>query len=55
VSSGKIRRELGFAPSHAIDQAVGDLIGAFARGKLPNSLDDPRYFNIRMMQRLNLA
>ena len=55
VSSRKIQRELGFAPSHAIDEAVGDLIGAFARGKLLNSLDDPRYFNIKMMQRLNLA
>jgi hypothetical protein len=55
VSSSKIQRELGFAPGHAIDEAVGDLIGAFAHGKLPNSLDDPRYFNIKMMQRLNLA
>ena len=55
VSSRKIQRELGFTPGHAIDEAVGDLIAAFTRGKLPNSLDDPRYFNIRMMQRLNLA
>lgn len=55
VSSRKIQRELGFAPGHAIDEAVGDLIAAFTRGKLPNSLDDPRYFNIKMMQRLNLA
>jgi nucleoside-diphosphate-sugar epimerase len=55
VSSRKIQRELGFAPSHAIDEAVGDLITAFDRGVLPNSLDDPRYFNIKMMQRLNLA
>jgi len=55
VSSRKIQRELGFTPSHAIDQAVGDLISAFGQGKLPNSLDDPRYFNIKMMQRLNLA
>jgi nucleoside-diphosphate-sugar epimerase len=54
VSSRKIQQELGFAPHHAIDQAVGDLITAFNRGKLPNSLDDPRYFNIKMMQRLNL-
>lgn len=55
VSSRKIQRELGFTPHHAIDEAVGDLITAFNQGKLPNSLDDPRYFNIKMMQRLNLA
>jgi nucleoside-diphosphate-sugar epimerase len=55
VSSRRIQRELGFTPGHAIDEAVGDLIAAFNRGKLPNSLDDPRYFNIKMMQRLNLA
>jgi nucleoside-diphosphate-sugar epimerase len=55
VSSRKIQRELGFTPGHAIDEAVGDLIGAFSGGKLPNSLDDPRYFNIKMMQRINLA
>jgi nucleoside-diphosphate-sugar epimerase len=55
VSSRKIQRELGFTPQHAIDEAVGDLITAFGRGKLPNSLDDPRYFNIRMMQRVNLT
>ena len=45
---------LGFTPHHAIYQAVGDLITAFNRGKLPNSLDDPRYFNIKMMQKVNL-
>jgi nucleoside-diphosphate-sugar epimerase len=55
VSSRKIQRELGFAPRHAIDQAVTDLIQAFAGGKLPNSLEDPRYFNIKTMQRLKLT
>jgi nucleoside-diphosphate-sugar epimerase len=54
VSSRRIQQQLGFTPHHAIDQAVGDLITAFNRGKLPNSLDDPRYYNIKMMQRLNL-
>jgi nucleoside-diphosphate-sugar epimerase len=55
VSSRKIRQELGFTPEHSISQAVGDLIRAFNGGKLPNSLEDPRYFNIKMMQRLNLT
>jgi len=55
VSSKKIQRELGFAASHSIDEAVGGLIQAFKGGRLPNSLDDPRYFNIKMMQRVRLT
>ena len=55
VSSKKIQKELGFVPHHTIEEAVGDLISAFSTNKLPNSLEDPRYFNIKMMQRLRLS
>ena len=55
VSSKKIHRELGFTTSHTIDGAVRDLIDAFRGGQLPNSLEDPRYFNIKRMQELRLA
>lgn len=55
VSSTKIQRELGFVPHHTISEAVGDLITAFSANKLPNSLEDPRYFNIKMMQRIQLS
>ena len=55
VSSTKIQKELGFVPHHTIDEAVGDLISAFMANKLPNSLEDPRYFNIKMMQRIRLS
>ena len=54
VSSKRIKDELGFEASHSIEQAVVDLIRAFKDGRLPNSLDDPRYFNIKMMQKVNL-
>ena len=54
VSSKKIRDELGFEASHSIEDAVVDLIKAFKEGKLPDSLEDPRYFNIKMMQKVNL-
>ena len=46
--------ELGFEASHSIEDAVVDLIKAFKEGKLPDSLEDPRYFNIKMMQKANL-
>jgi nucleoside-diphosphate-sugar epimerase len=54
VSSEKIRRELGFAPKRTIEQAVSGLVDAFKTGRLPDSLNNPRYFNIKMMQNLSL-
>lgn len=55
VSSTKIQKELGFVPHHTIDEAIGDLIQAFSTGRLQNSLDNPRYFNIKMMQQVRLS
>lgn len=54
VSSDKIQRELGFQPKHTIEDAVRDLTKALREGKLPNSLDDPKYFNIKLMQSIDL-
>jgi len=54
VSSDKIKRELGFAPSHTIEDAVRDLVAAFQAGRIPNSMTDDRYYNIKRMQRLSL-
>jgi nucleoside-diphosphate-sugar epimerase len=54
VSSEKMRRELGFEPSHTIEDAVRDIVAALKDGRLPNSMDDPRYFNIEMMKKTEL-
>lgn len=54
ISSAKIRDKLGFVARHTIAGAVEDLAAAFARGALPNSLSDPRYFNVKVMQNLGL-
>jgi nucleoside-diphosphate-sugar epimerase len=54
VSSAKIKRELGFAPQHTIEDAILDLKAAFAAGKIPNSMTDIRYYNIKTMQHLKL-
>ena len=54
VSSEKIRRELGFAPKHTVEEAVKDLVDAFAAGKLPGAMADARYYNIKTMQAVNL-
>lgn len=54
VSSQKIADELGFRPVHTIDDAVQSLVAAFAAGKVPNSMTDRSYYNIKTMQALNL-
>jgi nucleoside-diphosphate-sugar epimerase len=54
VSSDKIKKRLGFEVTHTIEDAVVDLRNAFAGGKLPNSLDDPRYYNVKLMKAIHL-
>ncbi len=54
ISSEKIRRELGFVARRSLKDAILDLVGAFRAGKIPNSMDDIRYFNVKMMQAINL-
>lgn len=55
VSSEKIFKKIGFKPRFTIEDAMSDLITAFEQGKLPNSLTDNRYFNIKTMKEINLA
>ncbi len=54
ISSEKIKRELGYIPKRTIEEGVSDLIAAFRAGKLPNSMSDSRYYNIKTMKAINL-
>lgn len=54
VSSSKIRDELDFEPTRSIEDAVRELVEAFKEGKLPDSMEDDRYYNIKTMQAVNL-
>jgi len=54
VSSEKMRRELGFEPSHTIEDAVRDLKQAFDAGLVPDPMEDPVYYNIKLMQKVHL-
>jgi len=54
VSAKKIADDIGFVAKHSIEEAVRDLKNAFDQGKIPDSMDDVRYFNIKMMQSINL-
>src|SRR5258705_1703875 len=55
VNSEKITRLLGFRPKHNIEDAVRDLCKAFKQGKLPNSMQDTAYFNVRRLKELKAA
>jgi nucleoside-diphosphate-sugar epimerase len=54
VSSEKIRRDLGFVAGRTVKDAIIDLKDAFVAGKVPNSMTDDRYYNIKRMQTLKL-
>jgi nucleoside-diphosphate-sugar epimerase len=55
ISSEKIKREIDFVPKHTIEDAVSDLCDAFEAGKIPNSMTDLRYYNVRMMQAIKMT
>ena len=50
INSDKIKRVLGFEPKYTVEDAIRDLCKAFDEGKLPNSFDDDKYYNIRTMK-----
>jgi len=54
ISSSKIKQELGFVPSHTVEEAIQDLVVAFRTNKVPNALTDSRYYNVKTMKDLNL-
>lgn len=54
ISSEKIRNELGFVPKHTIEDAVQDLKNAFEQGLIANSMNDSRYFNVKLMKEVHL-
>jgi nucleoside-diphosphate-sugar epimerase len=51
ITSDKIAAKLGFEPKRTIEDAVRDLCKAFQEGKLPNSMTDDRYFNVKMLKK----
>jgi nucleoside-diphosphate-sugar epimerase len=54
ISSEKAARELGFRAKHTIADAAESLKAAFAAGLIPDPMTDPRYYNIKLMQQVDL-
>jgi nucleoside-diphosphate-sugar epimerase len=55
INSDKIKNALDFEPKHTIEEAIRDLAEAFKAGKLPNSMEDDQYYNVRTLKKLNAA
>ena len=49
INSDKITEKIGFKPQYSVEDAIRDLCHAFREGKLPNSLTDDKYFNVKTM------
>jgi nucleoside-diphosphate-sugar epimerase len=54
INSDKVARVLGFKPKYTIEDAVRSLCTAFKAGKIPDSMIDDRYYNIRTMKKLDI-
>jgi nucleoside-diphosphate-sugar epimerase len=50
VSSAKIKEKLGYVPKRTVEDAIRGLCAAFKAGKLPNSLTDEKYLNVKVVK-----
>jgi nucleoside-diphosphate-sugar epimerase len=54
INSDKVFRALAFRPKYTIEDAVSGLCQAYRDGKVPNSMSDDGYYNIRTMKKLSV-
>lgn len=50
INSDKVNRVLGFTPKKNIEDAIRDLCNAFKEGKLPDSMSDEKYYNVKTLK-----
>jgi hypothetical protein len=55
INSDKIAATIGFKPKRGIEDAARELCRAMKDGKLPGSLDDDRYSNVKVLRRRKIA
>ena len=55
ITSKKIERILGFVPTRTIQDTARELCQLFREGKLPNSLENDRYFNVNTVKSVELV
>lgn len=55
INSDKIKRCIGFEPKYSVEDAVRGLCKAFKAGKVPNSMTDDIYYNVKRLKALEVA
>ena len=54
INSDKIKKVLGFEPKYTIEEGVQSLGDAYKKNLIIDGLENPLYYNIKMMQNVNL-
>ena len=54
ISSVKVQETLDFSPKYTIDAAIKDLSQAFEKKQLNDPIKNIKYYNIKLMQSINL-
>jgi nucleoside-diphosphate-sugar epimerase len=54
INSDKVYRTLGYRPKYSVEDAIRGLCRAFREEKIPNSMADDWYYNIRTMKKLEI-
>ena len=52
--SDKIRKVLGFKPKYTIEDGVQSLVDAYKKALIIDGLNNPSYYNIKLMQKADL-
>jgi nucleoside-diphosphate-sugar epimerase len=52
ICSRRIAERLGYAPTRSVQDAVSDLCAAFRAGRLPDSMTDDRYVNVKVVKQM---
>ena len=55
INSDKVTRVLGFTPKRSVEDAMRDLCRAFKEGKIPDSMTDDGYYNVRTLKKNKVA
>lgn len=55
INSDKVTRVLGFTPKRSVEQAMRDLCQAFRDGKIPDSMTNDDYYNVRTLKKNKVA
>jgi len=55
INSDKVARVLGFTPRFTVEDAIRDLCLAFRDGRLPDSMENSNYYNVRRLKELRAS